>query len=275
MGRTFTREEVIDRLNATVRRGHPIIGSGASVGIVAKCAEIGGTDLIVIYSTGRTRIMGLPTRVLYDSNRLTLEMHEEIWQVVNDTPLIAGIDANDPYNMDHERLLRRFMDAGVSGIIHCPQVSVFGEQYRKSNDSAGFGFDREMALTALAHKKGLFNMVYCFTPQDAADMASAGADCIVAHAGGTRGGLVGYVGKDYDDACALVNSVIDAARSVNPDIICLAHGGPFAEPEDTKVIYERTGAVGFVGASSMERIPIERAVIDAVKQFREIPLGRA
>ncbi len=274
MGRTFTCREVIDRLNATVKRGYPIIGTAASVGIVAKCAEIAGTDLIIIHSTGRTRIMGLATHIVGDSNRLTLAMHQEISQVVNNTPVIAGLDANDVYNTDHEKLLKVFMDAGISGMIHCPQVSLYGAQYRWKSDSVGFGFGREMELTALAHKKGLFNMAYCFTTQDAVDMVRAGADCIVAHVGGTRGGLAGYASKDYDEACALVNSIIDAAKGVNPDTICLAHGGPFAEPEDTKVIYERTKAVGFVGASSIERIPIERAVAATVKEFKDIPLRK-
>lgn len=274
MGRTFTREEVIGRLKDTARSGRPIVGSGASVGIVAKCAELGGTDFIIVYSTGKSRIMGLPTRILGDSNRLTLEMHEEIWQVVDHTPIITGIDANDPCHMDHRRLLKKFLNAGVSGMIHCPQVSLYGPAYRHKRDSVGHGFSREMELTSLCRENGLFTMVYCFTPEDAIDMARAGTDCVVAHAGATRGGLVGYKGRDYDTACDLINGVLEAAKGVNPDIICLAHGGPFAEPEDTKVMYERTVADGFIGASSMERIPLENAIIGAVKEFKAVPVTR-
>lgn len=274
MGKIFSRQEIIDRLNATVKQGRPIIASGASAGIVAKCAELAEADLIVVYSTGLSRILGLPTRSLQSASHITLNMLDEIGQVVSNTPIIGGFDANDPFYMDHEKLLKKFMDAGISGTIHCPNIWMQSEGYRNLRDSVGLGFAREMALTALARKKGLFNMAYCFTPKDTIDMVRAGADCVVAHAGATRGGLCGFVGKGFDEAVAQVNRVIDAAKSVNPDIICLAHGGPFANPEDTRVIYERTSAVGFVGASSVERIPIEEGVTAAVREFKKVPLKK-
>lgn len=274
MGRIFSRQEIIDRLKATVEQGYPIIASGASAGIVAKCAEIAETDLIVTSSTGKSRIMGLPTRIVCDSNRVTLKMVEEIWQVVKNTPILAGLDASDPFEMDHEKLLKKFMDAGVSGIFHSPLVEIFGESNRRLRDHVGHGFNREMELTALAHKKGLFNMAYCFNPKDAADMVNAGTDCIVAHVGPTAGGLVGYACKGIEEAVNKVNSIIDAAKGANKDVICLAHGGPFVEPEDTAALYERTGAIGFVGGSSIERIPIERAVMSTVREFKEIPLRK-
>lgn len=275
MTSVLARAEIIDRLKDTVSQGRPIIASGASAGIVAKCAELGGTDLLIVYSTGKSRIMGLPTTRLGDSNAVTLQMCEEISNVVNNTPIIGGIEATDPTRLNLDRLLTRFLDAGYSGVINFPTVGIFDASYRNRRESVGLGFAREVELMALARRRDVFTMAYCFNPEDAAAMAKAGVDCMIAHAGPTRGGLVGFAGKNEDQGCETVNRIIAASRQVNPDIICLAHGGPFATPEDTKLLYSRTEAQGFVGASSIERIPIERAVIDVVKQFKSISLANS
>jgi len=75
-------------------------------------------------------------------------------------------------------------------------------------------------------------------------------------------------------AATLVQKIVKATKKANPNIICLAHGGPIVFPEDTKYIYEHTDAVGFVGASSIERIPIEKAVQGAVEGFKGIVLKK-
>lgn len=271
MMRAYDRLEVMGRLHRTMETGQPVIGCGASIGLVAKCAEASGADLIIVYSTGKSRIMGMPTRIMGNANDLTLQMMAEIRDVVEHTPMIGGTDASDLLNFDHNRLLNRYIEAGFSGVINCPSLGAYGPEYRKKRDSVGHGFNRELALTSLAHEKGLFTMAYCYNAPDAVDMVRAGVDCVVAHAGATRGGMVGYPGKDYDKACDLINEVLEAARKESRDVICLAHGGPFAVPEDTKVLYDRTTTSGYVGASSIERIPIEMAVTKVVKEFRTVP----
>jgi predicted TIM-barrel enzyme len=273
MARAFSRKEIIDRLNETTKKGYPIIASGASAGIVAKCAELGGTDLIIVYSTGKSRIMGLPTSRLGDSNAITIEMCHEITNVVKDTPIIGGIEATDPTRMDLDKLLTQFLEAGYSGIINFPTVGMF-DSYRTRRESVGLGFAREVELVALCKRRDVFTMTYCFNPKDAIEMAKAGVDCMVAHVGATRGGLTGFAALEDLEACRVADEIIQATKDINPDIICLAHGGPFGIPEDTKTLYENTQAVGFVGASSMERIPIENAVIGVVKEFKAIPLGK-
>jgi hypothetical protein len=52
------------------------------------------------------------------------------------------------------------------------------------------------------------------------------------------------------------------------------HGGPIAAPEDAQYVLARTrGVHGFYGASSMERLPIETAITDQVRQFKTIRFG--
>lgn len=261
----------MERLRKNIDEAKPILGAGCSAGIIAKCAEIGGADLIIVYSTGRSRLMGLPTVRLGDSNAITLGMFNEIQNVIRDTPIVAGIEATDPTRMDLEVLLETFRDAGYSGVINFPSVMIFGGWYRDSREQVGLGVSREFEMIRLAHDMDLFTMAYVFDSEAAKAMVEAKVDCVVAHVGGTAGGLIRLKAKSHSEAAAIVQEIIAVAKSINPHQICLAHGGPFAAPTDTEYLYKHTDAVGFVGASSIERIPVEKAVIECVRKFKSIP----
>jgi predicted TIM-barrel enzyme len=269
--RVIPREEILRRLNRTISESKPIIAAGCSAGLIAKCAEIGGADLIVAYSTGKTRLMGLPTTVIGDSNPTTLNMCDELQNVIKDTPIIAGVEGGDPRKLDLRELITPFIQTGYSGIINFPTIALYGESRIAAKESVGLGYTREVDMIKVANEMNIFTMAYVFSPIESKLMAEANVDCIVAHAGRTRGGLVGF--KDFlgkEKAAKLVQEIIDAAKSVNLNVICLAHGGPFASPEDTRYLYEHTDSKGFVGASSIERIPIEKAVIEVVRGFKSI-----
>ncbi|MCY3779957.1 MAG: phosphoenolpyruvate hydrolase family protein [Chloroflexi bacterium] len=273
----MNRDEILGRLKDTLAKGDVIIGAGCSAGIVAKCAELGGADLIVCYSTGKSRIMGLRTEVIGHSNPRTLEMYEEISNVVNDTPIIAGIEANDQTTYDLGRVIDRFVEQGFDGFINFPTLGnhehvsdFFLREYENVSTSLGqpWGFAREVELIRQLRERDIFSMCYVFNAEQAARMAEVGVDVVCAHVGGTAGGLIGFPADPMEESLANTQRIMEGAWGVDADVICLAHGGPFAEPEDTRVLYERTGAQGFVGASSIERIPIEKAVMAAVKAFK-------
>jgi len=274
MGKQFTREEILERLRREIKEGKPILGAGCSAGIIAKCAEIGGADLIIIYSSGLSRLRGVPTTPYGSlmSNPTTLEMFDEIDNVLKDTPIIAGVDASDPYRSDLKKLLKMFWDKGFSGIINFPTVVLYGDRWIESRSSVGYGFEREIKMMEIARSMDLFTMAYVWSPRDARKMAKVPVDVMCPHAGGTAGGLVGFKAEPYEVAVKTVQSMIKATKEVNPDIICLAHGGPFAEPKDTIYLYEHTDAAGFVGASSIERIPVEKAVIECCKGFKSMSI---
>lgn len=276
MGRRFNRGGILGRLKKTIEERKPIIAAGSSAGIIAKCAELGGADLIMVYSSGKARIRGLQTTLVKDSNAVTLEMYEEIQNVVQDTPIIAGIEATEPpAGRDLSELVRSFTGIGYAGIINFPTYGfIADETWRKNRENEGLGFSREIEMIRTARNIDIFTMAYVFYPEDARAMAEAGVDCMVPHAGGTSGGLVGYEAAPLEEAVANVQKMIDATKEVNPEIICLAHGGPFVTPEDTLYLYEYTDTVGFVGASSIERIPVEKAVTEVVEKFKNIQLKR-
>ncbi len=271
------RADILSGLKGTLANGAVIIGAGCSAGIVAKCAELGGADLIVCYSTGLSRIMGLRTEVIGHSNPRTLEMYDEISNVVNSAPIIAGIEANDQTTYDLGIVIDRFVQRGFDGFINFPTVGnhervsdFFLREHENiaSSLKQPWGFAREVELIRLLRERDIFTMSYVFTAGQAARMVEAGVDVVCAHVGGTAGGLIGFPADPMEEALANTQRIMEGAWEINPDVICLAHGGPFAEPEDTRVLYERTDAQGFVGASSIERIPIEKAVMNAVLGFK-------
>ena len=283
MGKRFKRKEILERLQGQINTGQTILGAGCSAGIIAKCAELGGADLIICYSTGISRIKGLQTETIGHSNPITLGMFDEIQNVVKDTPIVAGIMANDQTDYDLDRMIQKFIDQGYDGAINFPTQA--GMEIRlpitkDQNDARGkafgvsWGFEREVEMIRKLRNRDVFTMCYVFAPQQAADMVKAGVDVICAHVGGTSGGLTGFLANPLEESLENAQKIMEGAWAVDSNAICLAHGGPFAEPEDLQVLYKQTDAQGFVGASSIERIPVEKAVMGAVKAFKNYQLRR-
>jgi predicted TIM-barrel enzyme len=270
----FTRKEILERLKKTIDKKRPILGAGCSAGIIAKCAEMGGADLILVYSTGKSRLMGLPTTYIGDSNSLTLDMMDEITNVVDHTPIIAGVEAKDLTHRNLKKLVESFIESGCSGIINFPTVGIFPKDFNRVYwEAKGQGFDRETRMIEISRDMDIFTMAYVFDAEDAKKMIKAGVDIIVTHAGWTTGGLSGAPEIDDHrrwllDTSKRLQSIANAAKEIKPDLIWLVHGGPIATPADTLIVYSNTDALGFVGASSIERIPVEKAVIDVVKSFK-------
>jgi predicted TIM-barrel enzyme len=276
---TFTRDEVLKRLRKRIERGEPIIGGGAGTGISAKFEEAGGIDLIVIYNSGRYRMAGrgsLAGLMPYgDANAVVMEMAGEVLTIVEDTPVLAGVCASDPF-----RLMDKFLDqvaaAGFAGVQNFPTVGLIDGQFRANLEETGMGYDKEVELIRLSRQKDLLTTPYVFNTQESEQMAAAGADVIVAHMGLTTKGTIGaHTARTLDDCVRDVQRIADAAHGVRSEVILLCHGGPIAMPEDAEYVLTRTKNVhGFYGASSMERLPVETAMTEQVKQFRKIRMSR-
>lgn len=266
--RPVSRSEILRRLRAKIDEGRAIIGAGSSAGIVAKAAEAGGADLIICYSTGKSRIMGLPTTDLGFSNQVTLSMYDEIANVVDYTPIIGGAQASDPTFRRLPKLLDAFRETGYDGIINFPSAGKYPD-HAKLREHTGQGLQREGDMVALARSLDYFTLGYAYTVEQARVLCVAGVDVLVAHAGWTSGGDIGApsesdaLQRSFDH----VQAIFDVGKAENPESILLAHGGAIATPEETERLYAVTDAQGFVGASSIERIPIEQAVKNVVREF--------
>jgi predicted TIM-barrel enzyme len=276
----MTRDEALARLRAQVEQGRAIIGAGAGTGLSAKCAEAGGADLIIIYNSGRYRMAGrgsLAGMMPYgDANAIVMDMAREVLPVVRLTPVLAGVCGTDPF-----RLMPNFLEdvkrAGFSGVQNFPTVGLIDGTMRIGLEETGMGYGLEVEMIRQAHELDLLTAPYVFTAAEAVAMAEAGADVLVPHMGLTTGGGIGSrSGISLDEAVDRVQALCDAAKGVNPDILCLCHGGPIAEPDDARTVIERTsGVVGFFGASSMERLPTEIAITQNMQRFKSISIQEA
>ena len=271
------REEILSRLRNQVSGGIPIIGAGAGTGISAKCAQAGGADLIVIYNSGRFRMAGhgsLSGLMPYgDANQIVCEMAREVLPVARRVPVLAGVCGTDPFRL-MQVFLREIKALGFSGVQNFPTVGLIDGLFRQNLEETGMSFSKEVEMIGMAHELDLLTTPYVFTPEEAVEMAQAGADVLVAHMGLTTKGTIGaQTAKTLDEAVAEIQAIHDAAKKARAEILVICHGGPVSEPEDVRYVLEHTrGIAGFFGASSVERLPTERAITAQVKSFKEIAL---
>jgi predicted TIM-barrel enzyme len=272
------REAILAKLQSMKRARQPIVGGGAGTGLSAKCEEAGGIDLIVIYNSGRYRMAGrgsLAGLLAYgNANEIVREMAHEVLPVVKRTPVLAGVNGTDPFCL-FDPFLDDLKRLGFSGVQNFPTVGLIDGLLRTNLEETGMAYALEVEMIALAHAKGMLTTPYVFSTADAKAMAQAGADVIVCHLGLTTGGAIGaQTGRALADCPALVDEWAQGALAVNPDAIVLVHGGPVAEPTDAEFILHNTkNCHGFYGASSMERLPTERAMTDQTKKFKAIAFG--
>jgi len=268
----FSRDSILAKLRAKVEAGKPIVGGGAGTGISAKLAEAGGIDLLVIYNSGRFRMGGrgsLAGLMPYgDANAIVMEMVSEVLPVVKHTPVLAGVCGTDPFRV-MKLFLRDIDRRGFSGVQNFPTVGLIDGTFRANLEETGMSFGLEIDMIRMAHEMNLLTTPYAFHPEEAAAMAAAGADLLIPHMGLTTKGSIGAeTALTLEASAKSVQAMCDAAKRVNNHILVLCHGGPIAEPQDAQYILDHTeGVVGFYGASSMERLPVEPAITNRVGEF--------
>lgn len=269
------RTEILDRLRKKIAAGLPVIGGGAGTGISAKCEEAGGIDLIVIYNSGRYRMAGrgsLAGLMAYgNANAVVKEMAYEVLTAVKHTPVLAGVNGTDPF-MIVPHFLRELKDLGFAGVQNFPTVGLCDGLFRANLEETGMSYQMEVDVIAAAHEMDLLTSPYVFNVEEARLMVGAGADIIVAHMGLTTSGSIGaHTAKSLEQCVGEVQSIADTCHQLREDIIVLCHGGPIAMPEDAAFILQRTkGVHGFYGASSMERLPTEKAITAQIKAFTDV-----
>jgi predicted TIM-barrel enzyme len=259
-------------------RGETIVGGGAGTGLSAKCEEAGGIDLIVIYNSGRYRMAGQSSLAgllaFGNANDIVVEMAREVIPVVRHTPVLAGVNATDPF-VDMPRFLTRLADLGFAGVQNFPTVGLIDGNFRANLEETGMGYHLEVDMIAAAHTAELLTTPYVFSADHAREMTRAGADILVCHLGLTTGGAIGaQTAKSLNDCVALIDEWSAAAREVRDDVLVLCHGGPIAMPEDAAYVLARTRYChGFYGASSMERLPVERALTEQTRAFKNLRIA--
>lgn len=272
----FTRTQILDRLRAKIAERRPIIMAGAGIGLVAKILDRSGIDVLMSYNTGLFRMDGHGSLAGYlaygDANQITLDLADRLLPVVVNAPVIGGIGAADPYR-DIPKLITSCMERGYSGITNVPTAGIYDGNFRKQIDHTGLGYPKEIELVRLCRERDIFTVAYAFTPQETQLMAEAGADVIGAHVGLTTGGTIGAgYALDLDAACTKTQEMCRAARAARAEIIVVAHGGPFEDTAAVQQCFDSTDVDGFLGASTIERLPVEAALSEAAKAYLDLRL---
>ena len=273
----YTRAQVLTRLNEKLDSGRIIVAAGAGTGISAKFEEEGGADLIMVFNSGAYRMHGLGSlsgwMAYGNANEISLEMGEkQVLPIVKDTPVICSVNGTDPTRV-MEIWLKKLMDAGFSGINNFPTMGMVDGNFGVALTNTGMGYDKEVEMIAMAHDMGFFTMPYVFTPEESRMMADAGCDCLLAHVGLTAGGSIGATDTmSVDEAADRTREMAEAAWAVNSEILILCHGGPISTPSDVEEVLKRVKINGFVGASSMERLPVESGIRETTASFAAIKL---
>ena len=280
MARRFTREEIASRFKAEIQKGRAIFDAFAGTGISAKFAEVGGADMITPHILAKFRMAGHSSMAGYlciaDANALTLEMGKrDVIPVVKNTPVMAGLLGADP-TRNMEYFLDEIIAAGFSGVLNCPTLALVDGNFRKTLEETGITFDKEVEMTAIAHRKGLYTKAFCTTRDEAQKMLDAGCDNIIAHGGNTSGGSIGSkTVTSLDGMVALIQNIIDLVKSKKPETIVTCHGGATETPQDVQYLLEKAkGLDGYVGGSTAERLPVEKSITQAIKGFKELRLPK-
>ncbi|HIS43986.1 MAG TPA: phosphoenolpyruvate hydrolase family protein [Candidatus Scatomorpha merdigallinarum] len=272
---TQTRAEIIAKFKEEVVNGHILVGVGAGTGITAKSSEAGGADMLIIYNSGRYRMAGrgsLAGLLSYgDANQIVVEMGAEVLPVVKKTPVLAGVCGTDPFRV-MDIYLRQLKSQGFNGVQNFPTVGLIDGVFRQNLEETGMGYDLEVDMIRKAHELDMLTCPYVFNPAQAKAMAEAGADILVAHMGLTTKGTIGAkTALTLDDCIVKIREIMEAGRSVRPDIMVICHGGPIAEPDDAAYIIKAIPELdGFFGASSIERFAAERGIKAQAAAFKAI-----
>lgn len=270
-----SRKEILADFKAQVAAGKILVGVGAGTGITAKCSEKANVDMLIIYNSGRYRMAGrgsLSGLMAYgDANQIVVEMGHEVLPIVKKTPVLAGVCGTDPFRV-MEIYLKELKAQGFNGVQNFPTVGLIDGVFRQNLEETGMGYGLEVDMVHKAHELDMLTCPYVFDPKQAADMAEAGADILVAHMGLTTKGSIGAdTAKTLDDCIPIIKSIIAAGRKVNPNIMVICHGGPIADPDDAAYIIKNIPEIdGFFGASSIERLASERGMTAQAAAFKAI-----
>lgn len=272
---TMTRKEIIEKFQGERVNGRILVGVGAGTGITAKSSEAGGADMLIIYNSGRFRMAGrgsLSGLLSYgDANQIVVEMGAEVLPVVKNTPVLAGVCGTDPFRV-MDIYLKQLKDQGFNGVQNFPTVGLIDGVFRQNLEETDMGYGLEVDMIRKAHELDMLTCPYVFDPEQAKDMAEAGADILVAHMGLTTKGTIGAkTALTLDDCVDKIKKIIEAGKSVNPDIMVICHGGPIAEPDDAAYVIGKINEIdGFFGASSIERFAAEKGIKEQAAAFKSI-----
>ncbi len=276
MARRYSRQEFLDRLWGEIKRGKPLVMTGAGNGIAAKFIERGGVDILGVYNTGYFRMQGYGSLAgmlpMADANEMVFQIGKrEVLPQVKQVPVIAGLNGVDVLR-DMRVLLEDCKRIGYSGVHNFPTVAWFDGEFRRTLEKTGLGYQHEIDMLNTARELDLLTIGYAFNEEDAQRlMNEAAPDIFIFHAGITRGGTTGYAeGRSIEEMARRSQAHYELAKKIKPDVILLAHGAALTDPKDGQYVIEHTDCHGVQLGSSIERMAIERPLEERAASFKNV-----
>lgn len=275
MARRYSRQEFLDRLWAEIRRGHPLVMTGAGNGIAAKFIERGGVDILGVYNTGYFRMQGYGSLAgmlpMADANDMVYQIgRREVLPQVAKVPVVAGLNGVDVLR-DMRLFLEDIRHIGFSGVHNFPTVAWFDGEFRRTLEETGLGYQMEIDMLNMAHDLDLLAIGYAFNEEDTERLIKEAApDMFIFHAGITRGGSTGYAsGRSMEEMVARSQANFEIARKIKPDLVLLAHGAALSNPEDAQYAIDHTDCHGVQLGSSIERMAVEVPLQERAAAFKK------
>lgn len=269
----MNRQDILERLRAQIAVNGHVVGAVVGSGMAAKFVAMAGIDFLLALSAGRFRIAGRSSYASYfcygNSNQIVKEYGtSELLPIIRDVPVLFGLFASDPF-IALGPFLDEIRESGFSGVVNFPTVALLDGQFREAAEEDGVTFQCEADAIAMAHERDLFTVAFVTNGSQAREMAEAGADVICAHLGLTRGGYVGD-GQSIPITRAeqIAREVFTACQQVRPEVIRMVYSGPASTPVDMQYLYDNTPCQGYIGGSVFDRIPSEKAILDAAIAFK-------
>ena len=276
MAKRYSRQEFLSRLWAEIKRGKPLVMTGAGNGIAAKFIERGGIDIIGVYNTGYFRMQGYGSLAgmlpMADANEMVYQIGKrEVLPQVKEAPVIAGLNGVDVLR-DMRLFLGDCKHIGFSGVHNFPTVAWFDGDFRKTLEGTGLGYQMEIDMLNIARELDMLTIGYAFNEEDAERlMREAAPDIFIFHAGITRGGTTGYEeGHSLKEMAERSQAHYELARNIKPDILLLAHGAALVNPKDAQYMLDHTDCHGVQLGSSIERMAIEKPLEERAATFKAV-----
>ena len=275
MARRYSRQEFLDRLWAEIRRGNPLVMTGAGNGIAAKFIERGGVDILGVYNTGYFRMQGYGSLAgmlpMADANDMVYQVgRREVLPQVAEVPVVAGLNGVDVLR-DMRLFLEDIRHVGFSGVHNFPTVAWFDGEFRRTLEETGLGYQMEIDMLNIARDLDLLAIGYAFNEEDTERLIKdAAPDIFIFHAGITRGGSTGYAsGRSMEEMVERSQANFEIARKIKPDLVLLAHGAALSNPEDAQYAIDHTDCHGVQLGSSIERMAVEVPLQERAAAFKK------
>ena len=262
----------LDLLRSSIRERKPLTAAAVGSGMTALAAAEGGADFLLALSAGVYRVQGIGSMAALlpyrNANQMTWEMAlHEMRPRVPDLPVFLGVCAQDPQSVPFDEVAHQ----GFAGVTNFPTVGFIDGSYREALEAGGMGFAREIEMLARAHEAGLLTVGFCFTADHARELARNGIDILCVPLGFAD--LRERDRSDHDAAMDRSVRQIHEIQAAAGKAYVMAFGGPVLLPQDAALIYQRTGALGYIGGSAIERIPAAAVISQTVRDFKQTTLA--